>query len=285
LATFFDGGIKKENAEYIIRGSFESKLINLRRGHGFRLKIGHLHLVSGQIQSCIDSRWHSYVMRTLNSNDFSEVLKLYDLGIDHLESPDLLWRYPDEKVADFLTDQAVTAGVFVDQRLVGFRVLYFHDADDLDNPLHSVGLHHELAAHSALCVVHPEFRGNSLQKQMGIHILEAAKKMRAFGNFCSVVSPQNYASMKDKFSLNMLIVKLAPKFSGIWRYIFYQNMNQAWQVDTTDIIFVLSYEYMEQIRLLEQGYYGFRFAENHGHTGVYFGKLARLNPSEEEVTA
>lgn len=249
------------------------------------MKMGHLHLVSGQIKSRIDSRWHSYIMRTLNHEDLSDVLKLYDLGVNHLDNPELLWRYSDEIVADFLTSKAVTAGVFVNNRLIGFRVLYFHDAGDLDNPLYSVDLHHELAAHSALCVVHPEFRGNALQKQLGIHILEVARELRTFENFCSVVSPQNYASMKDKFSLNMLIVKLLPKFSGMWRYIFYQNLNQAWEIDAKNIVFVPSHDYIEQIRLLEQGYYGFCLGDNQGCAGVYFSTLSRPEINETDETA
>ena len=230
------------------------------------------HLAHGTIQNRIDSSWYSYEMRTLNQNDLPDVLELYNIVINNLTNKNFLWRYTDEMVALFLTNKAVAAGVVVNKRLVGVRVLYFHDLDDKENPLVDLDFPYKITADSALSIVHPDFRGNSLQRKMGLNILKMAQEDGAFENFCSVVAPGNYASIKDKFSLDMVVVKLLPKFSGLWRYVFYRNMNQSWEIDKADIIFVASNDYSQQIKLLEQGYYGFRLAEDKGVIGLCFGK-------------
>ncbi|SMD05364.1 GNAT family N-acetyltransferase [Sporomusa malonica] len=230
-------------------------------------------LVTGRIRSRVNKQWYPYTMRVLKESDLPSVLELYDFVVENIEDSDMLWRYANETVVDFLGQDGIVAGVFVDRTLVGFRVMYFHHEGDPNNPLLCNRSSYGKTAHLALCVVHPEFRGNSLQKHMGVHLLRVAQASRPFPTMCSIVSPHNYPSISDKFSLNMVVVKLMPKFRRIWRYIFYRDMDTPITAVDKKLIFAASYDYPRQIELLEQGYYGVQLGTSSGETGLFFRKL------------
>lgn len=228
---------------------------------------------TGQIKRTVDSRWYPFTMRLLGEADLSPVLNLYDFVCRELSDVDTLWRYPDEMVALFLTDKAIAVGVFVDETLVGFRVFYYHAEDDADNPLRAIGFPHQQTAHAALSFVHPEFRGNALQQHMSRELLRIAKECKPFQNLCSIVSPKNAASIKEKFSLGMVAAALMLKFSGTWRYIFYKDAGKTWVVSSDSRpVFVPVTDYSRQIELINQGCYGYQLEKRESGTGVLFGK-------------
>ena len=229
-------------------------------------------LTSGQVKNCASQRWYPYEMRILDERDLSHMLELYDLVVGTMANPELLWRYDDTVVAKFLGESGVVAGVWADQRLIAFRVLYVHPAGDPENPLLCIRPEWAETAHLALCVVHPEYRGNSLQKKMGGQLIPAALAVKPFGALCSIVSPHNYPSISDKFSLGMAVVKLMPKFKGLWRYIFYRSMQAPFEWKPGEPVFAASRDYPRQIDLLEQGYYGVQLDIRNGEEGVLFRK-------------
>ncbi len=99
-----------------------------------------------------------------------------------------------------------------------------------------------------------------------------AQASRVFDTICSVVAPHNYPSIIDKFSMKMVLVKLMPKFKGIWRYIFYRNMDIPLEATDENMIFASSDDYPRQIQLLEEGYYGVQLGTNNGERGMLFRK-------------
>ena len=227
-------------------------------------------IVKGQLRNCSNKKRYAYSMRVLRNSDLPSILGLYDFVVAKMKDPNMLWRYDDQMVAEFLGEDGIVGGVFVEDRLVAVRVVYFHHEGDLTNPLMYKEDAYGETAHLALCVVHPDFRGNSLQKKLGVYLLQIAQTLRAFPTMCSVVSPHNYPSMSDKFSLNMVVVKLMPKFKGVWRYIFYRNMNKPVVARSETMIFVASGDYQRQIELLEHGYYGVQLGRNNGEIGMFF---------------
>lgn len=230
-------------------------------------------LATGRIRNCINSEWYPYVMRRLTVSDLPQTLALYDYVVKNMENPDMLWRYPDETVAAFLGQDGIVIGVFIGEDLVGFRVMYLHHPGDQTNPLQGI-IQSEFGAtaHLALCVIHPQFRGNSLQKQMGTEFMKLTQTARSFQSMCSIVSPHNYPSMNDKFSLKMVVVKLMPKFRGIWRYIFYSNLDQPLKAVDDKMFFVTSQDYQRQLELFDAGYYGVQLGAKNGEMGIYLKK-------------
>ena len=230
-------------------------------------------LVTGRIRNGVTKAWYPYVMRVLTKNDMPKALELYDYVVANMENPDMLWRYPDETVASFFGQDGIVMGIFVEQKLVAFRVMYFHHIGDPSNPLQgNITFDYGITAHLALCVINPVFRGNSMQKHMGVYLMKVAEATRTFHTMCSIVSPHNYPSISDKISLDMLVVKLMPKFKGIWRYIFYRNMSKPVMAVEEELIFAASQDYPRQIELLNSGYYGVRLGTDQGELGMLYKK-------------
>lgn len=230
-------------------------------------------LTTGQIRNCENKMWYPFTMRVLTASDLPRVLALYDYVVGNMENPDMLWRYPDETVAAFLGQDGIVIGTFIDQDLIGLRVMYFHHVGDQTNPLlGNIKSDYGKTAHLALCVIQPQFRGNSLQKQMGIQMMKVAEASRTFQTMCSIVSPHNYPSISDKFYQNMAVVKLMPKFRGIWRYIFYRNMVEPLTPVDEKLIFAASRDYSHQTKLLDAGYYGVQLGARQGEMGMFFKK-------------
>ncbi|HWR39120.1 MAG TPA: hypothetical protein VN611_06440 [Patescibacteria group bacterium] len=227
-------------------------------------------LAAGELRERGSQQWQSYTMRLLNKTDLPEMLALYDAVVAAMEDPNMLWRYDDAVVEKFLGEDGMVIGVFCAQRLIGFRVLYIHHPGDPDNPLSCIGQSREETAHLALCVILPKFRGSSLQKKMGVPLLRAAMAEKPFTRLCSIVSPHNYPSISDKIFQGMVVVKLMPKFKGIWRYIFYRDMTVPVGVRTAEPVFALSADYPRQIELLEQGYQGVQLERRDSGDGMVF---------------
>ncbi len=224
-------------------------------------------------------------LRRLSGGDLLRVLALYDLMVNRSAGPENFWRYPDATVAEFLGPRGIVAGAFVEERLVGFRVLYCHPENDPDNPLQSTRFSCHLTGHLAVSAVDPDFFGNSLQIRLSAAVMSWAKEeKRNICSICSVVAPHNIASLKDKFVLNMWIVKLMPKFSGTWRYIFYRNMEEEASFCPAETVKVKAgQDFDRQIELLESGWVGFALANAADGPYVLFGKQHRTENKDKAV--
>ena len=181
----------------------------------------HRTIETGRLACKADPRGREFEMRFLDERDLPELLGLYDYIVDFVNDPAFFWRYPDDIVRTFMGEDGLNAGVFVDGRMIGFRVMYYHKDGDPENPLLATKCPPHGTAHLAVSAVHPDYQGNSLQKRMTAHVLDEARRIRPYKSLCSVVSPKNAPSVKEKFAFNMGVVTLIPKFSGNWRYIFY----------------------------------------------------------------
>lgn len=229
---------------------------------------------TGFIKNKLDSKLYPYKIERLNKDHLAQVVEFHNEVIDALVDPDLCWRFPVEYIERYLGDQAITVGVFVEKRLIGFRVLYFPGLEP-ENPGFDIGLDHSemgKVAHLPLSNVHPDFTGSSLQKHMTAHVVRIAKKTREFRYLCSNVSPKNYASMNEKFAFGMWVTELKIKYGKFLRYIFCKDILNDSPLSTENAIFVPTQDYSRQTELLQQGYYGFQSSKVQNKKGVLFGK-------------
>ena len=215
-----------------------------------------------------------YLMRQIGMAELEQVVALHNEVIDKLPDADLCWRFPLENIRRYLALGNVTVGVFDEERLIAFRVLYFPDFND-DNPgldFGLVGSELKLVAHLPLSNVHPDFTGNGLQKKMTLYAIELAAELRPFRYLCSNVSPKNYPSMAEKFAIGMLVVKLKEKYGGFRRYVFCKDLQSRWHGAEKTKVFAATQDYQLQEELLERGYRGFKAGTENGIKGVYFAK-------------
>ncbi|WP_346355609.1 hypothetical protein [Azotosporobacter soli] len=232
------------------------------------------NLKTGVIKNRRDGLSYSYEMKQIGLEQLTQVQALHNEVIDSLPDADLCWRFPLDHLTRYLGEDGVTVGVFVAERLVGFRVLYFAGERD-DNPGLDLGLApEELAqvAHLPLSNVHPDYTGNGLQKTMTLYAVAIAEHMRPFYYLCSNVSPKNYPSMAEKFAIGMRVAALKVKYGAFWRYVFCRDMRQAWKVNEESALLVESEDCARQTELLAQGYCGVRLERSVAGTKIVFAR-------------
>lgn len=233
-------------------------------------------LKSGVLIDKTDNCKYFYEMMLLTHEHTQQVLDLEYSVLDNLKDKDICLERPLNIVQEALNDKGLVAGIFVGERLVGVRMLYFAGNSEYnlgrfaglkDNELDEV-LNMEFSA------VHPDFRGNSLQRHMSEKVLEIAKQQKRFHHICSMVSPKNFPSLSEKFALNLRIANLALVYGSHWRYIFHQNIDDTSSICPNTVVEVLSTNYKKQVELIGQGYYGFSMKKNDNVMFILFGKIA-----------
>ena len=228
------------------------------------LKVNTMALPSNQaleeckITSRVDGNLHDCIIKVLNIEDINSVLSVQDQAVRHIK--DFSIYYPDtrEIFEASLSTDGLIIGCFVDDRLVAFRSVWFPRSRPenlgLDIGMHDPSQLSQVAHLERACVI-PEFTGNHLQMRMTHHAIDLAKSTSSFRYLFSTVAPMNYASMQDKFSANMLILRLVRKYEDYYRYIFFQDVMQPIHVNLqnpSSIIFVDGDNIEAQVSLLEQ---------------------------------
>lgn len=143
----------------------------------------------------------------------------------------------------------------VDSVVAGFRMLWVPQEDYLGEAL---GIKRAVI-YFDISVVHPDFRGNNIQLQLGkwlyVHVIEP-------GNYkwvLSTVHPANIASMKDKFRLDMFIGYYDQMYGENMRYIFIRD-----DVEWCGCEVAVHVNDLQKIsELLISGFYGRRLEGNY----------------------
>lgn len=185
--------------------------------------------------SRVDGSAHQSSIYVLDTHDIDAVMKVQDETVRHIQDTSLYYPDTREVFEASLANDGLIIGCFVDSRLVGFRSIWFPRSRPENLGL-DIGMQdlHELSqvAHLERACVIPEFTGNRLQMQMTRHAIALAKRTSSFRYLFSTVAPMNYASMQDKFSVDMLIVKLVKKYEDYYRYIFFQDLMKPISIDS-----------------------------------------------------
>lgn len=232
----------------------------------------------GILKNRKDGKGYSYSMRRLGIEDMDVVLALQSLVTDSM--PDLSYCLPSS-VPDWsrmLTEEGYVLGVFVDSKLIAYRAILFpaHNLDNLGRHLHFKEDQLSKVFHLELAHVHPDFQGNHLQMTMTHQLIDMLKKDGRWQHLFSTVYPLNYPSIKDKFSVNMVIVELEQMYIGVWRYLFYSNITEILELDTGHSILAAVEDFDTQTKLLNDGYYGYMLiSENNRVSGIKFAKAVK----------
>ncbi|MCK6684034.1 MAG: hypothetical protein L6R30_16655 [Thermoanaerobaculia bacterium] len=191
-------------------------------------------LETGLLRNQEDGREYPFEIAELTPDNLDAVWGVQEVVVDTLEDPALYYPDPKELLLQCLGNRGVTIGTFVGQKLVGFRSIFFPgDRSDnlgLDLGMTDPALLHKVA-HLERAAVIPAYRGNRLQIRMTSHAIRRASASGRWRYLFSTVAPGNFASMKDKFAVGMVIVKLLLKYADYWRYVFYQDIKAPITVD------------------------------------------------------
>jgi len=217
-----------------------------------------------------------YTIQRLAPQHLSAVVDLQQQARRHAAENDAIFmERPTDILAACLADEGVAVGAFVADQLVAFRLLYYPGKF---NQGEYAGLPPEewnKVVHLEIGVVHPLHRGHALQRRLTAQVLAEADDLRCKRYLCSVVSPQNYPSIKDKLVVGMPVVRLLELPGGHWRYIFCRDRMKPAQFDEVAAISVSVNDRERQLQLLSQGYQGFRIEKLSHDTVLWYGMPQR----------
>lgn len=211
-----------------------------------------------EVISRSDGKSHQCSINVLNINDIDAVLNVQDETVRHIKDSSIYYPDTREVFESSLSNDGLIIGCHVNSRLVGFRSIWFPRARPenlgLDIGMQDPSQLSQVAHLERACVI-PEFTGNRLQMRMTRHAINLARQDNSFRYLFSTVAPMNYASMQDKFSADMLILKLVKKYEDYYRYIFFQNVMKPIQVNLenpSSIIFANGDDIDTQVNLLQK---------------------------------
>ncbi|KAB7705555.1 GNAT family N-acetyltransferase [Bacillus aerolatus] len=218
-----------------------------------------------------------FKVQTLSMADMKQILSLQEVVIESLESKETLQPLSAKEFQYILEGNGLMIGAFAEEQLIAFRALLVPPIDEEHLGL-DIGLTKEElpgVIYQEISNVHPDYRGNRLQKTLATLIMqELQKHNESYSYVCCTVAPFNIPSLKDKFAQGMEIAALKEKYGRRLRYIFVKELAEAKTKDWLQIVTVRMDDMAGQQDLLEKGWRGFQMDNREGVLWVDFGKKA-----------
>lgn len=140
-------------------------------------------------------------------------------------------------------------------------------------------------AHIQAIAVHPDHRGNSLQRKLARAHLALAEDLGYHHILCTV-SPKNPKSLSNMLSCGFRIEALRPKFLGWFRFILHKDLKKfhlssARDADGRVEQIAISISDLEgQLILLESGFKGFKIEAQSGIIKVLYEKSRSIDEND-----
>jgi len=222
-----------------------------------------------------------FSIRKLDFNDVDEMKALEAEIMAELEDSDAF--APDERkeIIDDLERGAMIFGVFVKDKLKAYRYISFPKRRKA-NYGRDIGMEEEeldFVVNFTTTIVHPEYRGNRLQRKTMKHALEQLKGTE-YRYLIATISPLNYYSLKNMIRSGFVIKKIKLKYGkiadeidGKIRYILLRDINDDLRKKYRKTIVVNNTEIDLQKNLIKNGYVGYDVDEldGSGEFKILFG--------------
>ena len=197
----------------------------------------------------------SLVFRTLTKADLPEVEALQQQVCAVLADPNILQPLSRDELQNILNGNGVMIGVFDKEHCIAFRALLKPMVDEDEHLGADVGAtDFARVLYQEISNVHPDYRGQNLQKRMAEFILEQVD-LSSYDWMCATVMPYNVASLKDKFAQGMKVYALKLKYGGKLRYVFGKKLRVESALFTESKTISMS-DTASQQQLIEMGYIG-----------------------------
>lgn len=171
-----------------------------------------------------------YEMSFLEESNLQEIMELQGIIVRSLPDPEIFWTHPVEYFREIFEVERSVIGVLTEDGLAAYSLIYIPGEGGALEGRENLGKDIDLSeddrkkvAHLQATVVHPDYRGNSLQRRMAKHHLDVLKNKGCEHILCTI-SPKNPASLRNIMSCGFVIKGLKVKFGGWWRYIMYKNI-------------------------------------------------------------
>jgi ribosomal protein S18 acetylase RimI-like enzyme len=173
--------------------------------------------------------------------------------------------------------KGIAMGVISDDNLVAFRTISFPFPDSESNLGREWGLPEgELGKVAILeaTVVHPDYRGNRLQRKMLSHGIKLIEE-RGYRYICATVSPFNYPSLSTVMSFGFMIRDIQSRggvYEGRIRFLLGKDLKEPSNGYPTEIVSVSNSDIVVQTDLLKEGFIGFALHKRPDGFDILYGK-------------
>lgn len=131
--------------------------------------------------------------------------------------------------------------------------------------------------------VHPDYRGNGLQKLLGRFIMdELNKNNHSYRYVCCTVAPFNIPSLKDKFVQGMQIAALKEKYGNLLRYVFVKDLKEERTKMHDHMIRINMADIQLQQEKLAAGWRGLKMEAAEGEIWIHYGFM-EFNRGQDEA--
>lgn len=225
-----------------------------------------------RVQGRPEKRSKVYEMRFLSNAALEDILNLQELIASNLPSLEIFRLHDKEFFLELFKIDRSVMGIIADGTLIAYSLIHIPGRSQ-ENLGKDVSLPDEelnKVAHLQAVVVHPNYRGNGLQRRLGRVQLKVVEDMGC-EHVCCTVSPKNPISLRNILSNGFVIKGLKPKFKGSWRYIMYKNILHPISIQeaTADIN---SSDIEGQINLLTKGFLGFDMKMGSNSFDIIYGR-------------
>lgn len=202
----------------------------------------------------------NYKATRLDESHLRQVMALQMIICRNLQRRDLLQSFTKEFMKRHLGHQGVVLGVFVEERLIAFRNLYYPEPNDrewnLGLDLNLTGDQLSQVVNLQMVCVHPDFRGNRLALILNRIALQILRTRGTHPHVCATVSPYNIWNIPVLLATGFHIARLKIKYGGKVRYIVHQHLYNRLRFDDNGAVKVCLDDLDTQKRLLDAGFCG-----------------------------
>ncbi|MCR1898734.1 GNAT family N-acetyltransferase [Irregularibacter muris] len=218
-----------------------------------------------------------YFMRDLNQKDIDKIMELKDFVVKNIENSEVFASSSREILLQEVlkSNKGLALGIFVKDELVAYRSVKFpgdaayNIGREISLPENELGKVIYLQA----TVVHPDYRGNGIQKKTLEYIFNLAREKRLW-HILSTISPYNYHSLKNTLDYQLRIKELKARsggYGGSLRYILHRDLRENQEKVYQEIIAIDHKDIKEQSNLLKRGYEGFAIEKDQDSYKISYG--------------
>ncbi len=224
-------------------------------------------LKTGQLIKHKDERTEKdeYVMRLITTGELKAAVELEKYVYEQLPNKQVLYMDSYEEMLEDMIKGAKVIGVFNKAgEIIAYRYIGFPgwSEKNLGNDIKMPEAELKKVAHLETTVVHPDYRGNSLQSLTLQHAIPMVKEL-GYSHLLCTVSPQNVYSLFNIIKNGLRIKALKKKYGaekdgkdGLWRFILHRNLEPAEARKTSQLLSIPLGDLEKQEKLIDDGFVG-----------------------------
>jgi len=212
-----------------------------------------------------DAVQDEYTMRLLATKELKEAVALQKYVYDKLPDKQVLYMDSYDEMLEDMQKGAKVIGVFNNKGvLIAYRYIGFPGKTErnLGNDINLPEQELTKVVHLETTVVHPDYRGNSLQSLTLQHAIPLVME-EGYRHLLCTVSPHNPFSLFNVMKNGLKIKALKKKYGsdkdgndGMWRFILHRNLEPSANLKSGRILRIPLKDLEMQKTIINQGFVG-----------------------------